>query len=233
LLTSRLLLAARDGCNEALAGGLDDEARRACRLLGAGSRAIVLARVDPDPFAAQYPAPRAFEAVLAVDLPQGDDRTDRLVDVARGADMRLEEWIQPDLSGAIVARRRRVLGGEGPIRFVYLMRHKAGQSTAAFQTHWGGPHAEFGRQTEGINGYDQLHVDRPAARAAARVAGFGVHRIDGVPELHMESLEAFIDASVGSATGNAAIEDEKSFVDARNSVGFVCREIARYEGLDR
>ena len=49
----------------------------------------------------------------------------------------------------------------------------------------------------------------------------------------MESLEAFIDASVGSANGNAAIEDEKSFVDARNSVGFVCREIARHEGLDQ
>jgi len=114
------------------------------------------------------------------------------------------------------------------VRFIYLMRHRAGLTTEAFQEHWGGPHAEFGRRTPGISGYDQLHVSASASRAAARVAGFGVHKIDGVPELHMESLQDFAAATIGSGAGNAAIEDEKSFVDARNSVGFVCRESVRY-----
>jgi hypothetical protein len=235
LLTLRLLLAARDGRDQALAERLDDEARLACSRLGAGSRAIGLIRLEPDPFAAQYPTPRAFEAVLAVDLPDTDidAHPERLIDVARGTDERLGELIQPDLSGALVAHHRRVAGGEGPVRFIYLMRHKAGHTTQTFQQHWGGPHAEFGRQTKGINGYDQLHVDPAAARAAARAAGFGIHQIDGVPELHMESVDEFIAAAVGSETGNAAIEDEKSFVDARNSVGFVCREVTRHEGERR
>ena len=232
MLTLRLLLAARDGCDEALAAELDAEARRAVELLGAGSRALGLVRLEPDAFAPQYPAPRAFEAVLAVDLPDSESESDRLIEVARDADQRLADLVQPDVSGALVARRRRVTGGEGPVRFIYLMRHKAGQDTQAFQKHWGGPHAEFGRQTKGINGYDQLHVDRAAARAAALAAGFGVHAIDGVPELHMETLQDFVAAAVGSESGNAAIEDEKSFVDARNSVGFVCREVVRCGGGD-
>lgn len=234
MLTLRLLLAARDGCDEALAERLAEETRRACELLGAGSRAIGLMRLAPDPFESQYPSPRAFEGVLAIDLPEasddGDDCANRLIDVARDTDQRLAALVQPDLSGALVARRRRITGGEGPVRFVYLMRHKAGLTTESFQQHWGGPHAEFGRQTKGINGYDQLHVDPARACDAARAAGFGIHRIDGVPELHMESVQDFVSAAVGSETGNAAIEDEKSFVDTRNSVGFVCREVVRHEG---
>lgn len=234
MLTLRLLLATRDGCDDALAARLGEETQRACELLGDRSRAIGLLRLAPDPFASQYPSPRAFEAVLAVDLPpeQGDtdDCAASLVEVARGTDQRLAALVQPDLSGALVGRRRRLVGSEGPVRFVYLMRHKPGLTTEAFQRHWGGPHAEFGRRTEGINGYDQLHIDPVWAAEAARAAGFGIHRIDGVPELHMESVEAFVDAAVGSETGNAAIEDEKSFVDTRNSVGFVCREVVRHGG---
>ena len=230
MLTLRLLLAAREGCDDALTGALAEEGGRACGLLGAGSRALGFARIDPDPFAGQYAAPRAFEAVLAIDLPEGDERADRLIDVVRGANERLAAWVQPDVSGALIARRRRVVGEEGPLRFLYLMRHQAGSTTAAFQEHWGGPHAEFGRHTKGILGYDQLHVDPAAARAAARVAGFGVHAVDGVPELHLASVDDFVSAAVGSETGNAAIEDEKSFVDSRNSVGFVCRQISRCTG---
>ncbi|MCA9513164.1 MAG: hypothetical protein KC560_20810, partial [Myxococcales bacterium] len=62
MLTLRLLLAARDGCDDALVARLAGEARRASAMLGAGGRALVLARIAPDPFAAQYAAPRAFEA---------------------------------------------------------------------------------------------------------------------------------------------------------------------------
>lgn len=228
MLTLRLLLAARDGCDDALEQALGEEAARAAGLLGAGARATVLRRIEDDPFAAQYPTPRAFDAVLALDLPAGDERADRLIDCVRQADQRLDRWVQPDVSGAIVARRIRLVGGEGPLRFVYLMRHRAGSTTAAFQEHWGGPHAEFGRRTGGIAGYDQLHVDRGAARAAARLAGFAVHAIDGAPELHLRSVGEFVSAAVGSETGDAAIEDERSFVDGRNSVGFVCRVVGHH-----
>lgn len=227
--TLRLFVAARDGCDDAMASLLDSEAARATAMLGAGSRAASLVRVPRDPFAQQYAAPRAFEGVLAVDPPDGA-HADALVDVARGADARMGDVVQLDLCGAVVAQRRRIVGSEGPMRFVYLMRHKAGLTTAAFQQHWGGPHAEFGRRTRGIAGYDQLHVDPAASRAAARVAGFGVFRIDGIPELHLRTVEEFVAAAVGSEVGAAAIEDERSFVDARNSVGFVCRVAAEHAG---
>ena len=227
MLTLRLLFAVREDREREIETQLAGETERAVALLGAGSRAIGFMRVETDPFAAQYPGRSGFEAMLAVDLPEDGTSPDRLIEIAHGADTRLGELVQPDLSGALIARRRRILGCEAPIRFVYLMRHKAGQTTAAFQSYWGSGHAEFGRQTQGITGYDQLHVEPAASRTAAREAGFGVHRIDGVPELHMDSLEGFLSKSVGSSTGNAAIEDEKNFVDGHNSVGFVLREVAR------
>lgn len=225
--TLRLLLASRDGRGDELTQQLEEEAARAAEMLGAGARAVALTRVENDPFDAQYPGARKFNGVLAVDAPEGL-RADALIDVVRGADERWGDVVQPDLSGALVGERRRIKGGEAALRFIYLMRHKAGQNTAQFQEHWGGPHAEFGRRTEGITGYDQFHPDRVASRAAARSAGFGVHCIDGVPELHMNSVEEFVAAAVNSDEGNAAIEDEKSFVDARNSVGFICRVIATH-----
>lgn len=226
--TLRLLLASRDGRGDELAKKIDEEAARAAEMLGAGARAVALRRIENDPFDAQYPGARKFDGVLAVDAPEGL-RADALIDVVRSTDERFCDLVQPDCSGVLVGERRRIKGGEAALRFIYLMRHKAGQNNAQFQEHWGGPHAEFGRRTEGITGYDQFHPDRVASRAAARITGFGVHCIDGVPELHMNSVEEFVAAAVGSPDGNAAIEDEKSFVDARNSVGFVCRVIATHE----
>ena len=228
--TLRLLLAARDERIDVLAERLDEEAERATATLGAGSRALGLVRIENDPFDAQYPGSRKFDGVLAVDPPE-TLTADALIDVVRGADERWNDLVHPDLSGALIGSLRRITGTASeaaPFRFIYLMRHKAGQNTAQFQKHWGGPHAEFGRRTQGIRGYDQLHVDAVASRAAARGAGFGVYAMDGVPALHMDSVEDFITAAVGSPDGNGAIEDEKSFVDARNSVGFVCRVVARH-----
>lgn len=228
--TLRLLLAARAERQDALAERLDEEAARAVELLGGGSRAIGLARIEADPFDAQYPGARKFDGVLALDAPEGLG-ADALIDVVRGADERWSDLVQPDLSGALIGTLQQIMGNavdRAPLRFLYLMRHKAGQTAEAFLEHWTGTHAEFGRRTEGITGYDQLRVDRLASRAAAAIAGFGVHCIDGVPELHIESVDDFIAGAVGSSTGAEAIEDEKNFVDARNSVGFLCRAIAEH-----
>jgi len=225
MTTLRLLLAARADRLAPLAAALDAERRRAREQLDAAGRAAVLQRVEDDAFAAQYPGRRAFDAVLAVDASDEDAAraAGRLVDLCRGADERLGALVHADLCGAVVGERRRVLGREGPVRMLYTMRRKADVTARAFREHWAGPHADFGRRMGGATGYDQLHADADASRAATRVAGFGVWCIDGIAEVHMDSLDDFVRAAAADpALGAEAVADELRFVDRPNSVGFVC-----------
>lgn len=218
------LLAAREGVAESLAKALREEADHLRDALGSNSAVTGLVRLADDPFAQQYPALRGFDAALDA---RADDEA-ALVDAAAGQAERLGAVVHADLCAALVGELRDISGADrGPVRFVYCMRHRADQDHAHFAAHWGGPHAEFGRRTPGILGYDQFHPDPEHSREAARAAGYGVWRIDGVPELHLRSLEEFFGAAVGSDVGDAAIEDEKSFVDGANSVGFTLRELFR------
>ena len=222
-----ILVAAREGATD-LASRLEAEAARLSeKLADSEVRFAIMLRVAADPFAQQYAAPRAFDAVLEL-VVAGREIPVPYRDVVAGLGERLSDVLHTDLSGALVGSLRPVAGiGDGPVRFLYLMRHRIGSIHAQFKEHWGGPHAEFGRKTAGILGYEQFHVDPEASRATALAAGLGVWRVDGVAELHMRTLQEFFDAAVGSEVGNAAIEDERSFVDGANSVGFATDVVAR------
>ena len=222
-----ILVAAREGATD-LVPRLEVEADHLKNALtGWEARSAIMLRIADDPFEQQYKGPRAYDAVLEIVADGGEVPVPYGKAVA-GLGERLGDIIHPDLSGALVGTLRRVTGdGAGPVRFLYLMRHKIGSSHAQYAEHWGGPHAEFGRKTAGILGYDQFHVDPEASRAAVLLAGLGLWRVDGVAELHMRSLQEFFDAAVGSEVGNAAIEDEKTFVDGANSVGFATEVVAR------
>ena len=100
----RLLLAAREFRDDALVEAIDAEAARAVGTLGAGTFASAMLRIDPDPFDAQYPGTRKFDAVVAVDAPEAP--LDALIDVARDASQRFDDIAQPDLSGALAGELR-------------------------------------------------------------------------------------------------------------------------------
>jgi EthD domain len=202
-----VLLAAREGA-------VDDAVAAATESLPG---AVVMRRLADDAFAQQYPGRRAFDVVAEIVADTSAD----LVATVDGLGAALAGTVHTDLSGVLVGDVRRVVGdGHGPVRFLYLMRHKVDVDHLRYRAHWAGHHAEFGRTTPGILGYDQFHVDPVASQAASAASGLAVWRVDGVAELHLNSLEEFFSAAVGSSTGNAALEDEKSFVDGANSVGF-------------
>ncbi len=202
-----VLLAAREGA-------IDDAVADARESLPG---AVLMRRLTDDAFAHMYPARRAFDVVVEL----VSDTPAQLVATVDGLGASLAATVHTDLSGVIVGGLRRVLGdGRGPVRFLYLMRHKVDVDHDHYRNHWAGPHAEFGLTTPGILGYDQFHVDPVASQAAAAAAGLAVWRVDGVAELHLNSLAEFFEAAVGSSTGDAALQDEKSFVDGANSVGF-------------
>jgi hypothetical protein len=212
----QLLLAARGGQRAELAGRLVEEAPR---LAGLG-RVIVLAQLDGDLFPLANPLCRPFDAVLEVQRTGPGDATP----IVDGLDQVLPavgELIHPDLSGVLAGWPQDVIPCDPtPVRYLYLMRRKAGTSPQQYFDYYFHHHSRFGFKTPAIDGYTQFHVDPESSAEAARRLGVGVHGADSVSELHLPSLEAFMGAIGDGRLGAEALADEETFVDRDNSVSF-------------
>jgi hypothetical protein len=212
----QLLLAARGGQRAELAGRLVEEAPR---LAGLG-RVIVLAQLDGDLFPLANPLCRPFDAVLEVQRPGPGDPAP-IVDGLDKALTAVGELIHPDLSGVLAGWPQDVIPCDPtPVRYLYLMRRKAGTSSPQYLDYYFHHHSRFGFKTPAIDGYTQFHVDSESSAAAARRLGVGVHGADSVSELHLPSLEAFMGAIGDGRLGAEALADEETFVDRDNSVSF-------------
>ncbi len=218
---SRFLVAlsAREGREKVLCARIAEE----LQFLRSGSgappaRVRGMVRLPDDPFAAQYPILRPFDAVIEY---EGSSRPGPFEAWLEGLAGRFEDLIHADLSGVVSGEARLISGSAGgPVRFLYFIRRKSGMTRESFSRYWGEEHAKFGMQmSAGILGYEQLHASQGSSRAAAGRAGFGVSAIDGVAILHLKSVEVFLAESSRSSVGVQAIEDERNFVDGRNSVG--------------
>ena len=217
---SRFLVAlsAREGQEELLCGRIVEELQL---LRGAPGGPPALARgmvrLPDDPFAAQYPTLRPFDAVIEYETPLRPAAFDAWLEGLAG---RLEDLIHADLSGIVSGEARLISGSVGgPVRFLYFIRRKADLTHESFSRYWGEEHVKFGMKMPGILGYEQLHVAPDSSGAVARRAGFGISELDGVAILHLESVEVFLAESSTSSVGAQAIEDERNFVDGPNSVG--------------
>ena len=215
-------LAAREGQEGALQTRLLEEFRSLRSRVDEEKLSIeAMVRVPDDPFAAQYPVPRAFDAVIDF---EASGEVVSFSGWLEGIADRLVDFVYADLSGVVTGEARRIAGSVGgPERFLYFMRRKADSTHESFGRYWGEEHAKFGKKMPGTLGYEQLHVDPAASRTAATHAGFGISEIDGVAILHLESVTAFGAAAGKSTVGAQAIEDERNFVDGRNSVGMALK----------
>ena len=205
----QLLLAARGGNREVLGKNLLRSAT--------GTPALVLLQLPDDPFPAANPLCRPFEAVLEL---EGDDGA-ALVRRAAPAVAALVDLVHLDLSGVLVGTPQHIIPCETPrLRYLYLMRRKAGTTHDEYLEYYFHHHSRFGHRTPGIVGYTQFHCDLAASAAAARELGVGVHAIDSVSELHFEALAAFFAGVADGKLGKEAADDEERFVDRANSVSF-------------
>jgi hypothetical protein len=213
----QLLLAARGGCREQLAARVVEEASRARSTAGETARVLALVELAEDPFPAANPLCRPYEAVFEVEAPGRDVL---LACAAPVADA-LADLVHLDLSGALVGEPHDIIPcPPAPLRYLYLMRRKAGTSHAEYLDHYFHHHSTFGHRTPGILGYTQFHCDPAASLAAARQLGLGVHAVDSVSELHFDGLDAFFAGTADGRLGKEAVADERRFVDRANSVSF-------------
>jgi hypothetical protein len=173
-------------------------------------------RVANDPFG---PA-TAIAAALEL-RGGGGSSAAALVALADGLASRFGDAVHSDLCTALVGRDHVFIAArQAPIRYQYLMRRRADFTHESYLQRYREIHSRFGFATPGISGYVQFHVDAEATRAAAHAAGFAGWEVDSVSELHMESLERFLEEIAGSTIGADASADEELFVDRPNSLAF-------------
>ncbi len=207
----QLLLAARGGCREALGERLLDVAPKG---------APVLLELADDPFPAANPLCRPYEAVLEL---EGEDGEDGRALVRRAVPLvsRVGDLVHRDLSGVLVGTPQPIIPcAPSPLRYLYLMRRKAGTTHEEYLDYYFRHHSRFGHRTPGIVGYTQFHCEPTASAAAARELGVGVYDVDSVSELHFDALDAFFAGIADGRLGMEAAEDEERFVDRANSVSF-------------
>jgi hypothetical protein len=209
LVRLQVLLAARGGCREALAARVIDRAR--------GAKALALVELPDDPFPAANPRCRPYEAVVELEGPDAP----ALVAAAAPVVAALGDLVHFDLSAALVGEPRHIIPcPPSPLRYLYLMRRKAGTAHEAYLDYYFNHHSRFGHRTPGIVGYTQFHCDPAASAAAAVDLGVGVHSYDSVSELHFDGLDAFFEGVADGKLGEEAVADEERFVDRANSVSF-------------
>jgi hypothetical protein len=221
----QVLLAARGGCRPELAARVAEAAQSSGTALGPSVHTAALVEIDDDPFPAANPGCRPFDAVVELEAPAGVD-TVALVEAVAGPIVAFGELIHGDLSGVLVGAPQRIIPSEPTaLRYLYLMRRRAGTSRAAYFDYYFHQHSRFGFVTPGIAGYTQFHVDADASSAAARRLGLGTHAVDSVSELHFHALDGFFAGVADGRLGAEAGADEERFVDRANSVSFCTRTV--------
>jgi hypothetical protein len=217
-----VLLAGRGGAGDELDREVEAEARRCAET--PGLTVVAMRQVLGDPFGMAVPGMRPFEATI--DIRGEDDEAIR--GVITRMSQRLGHVVHADLSGVLAGHDNVVIPCDPTsVRYQYVMRRKIGTTHEQYLDHYVNRHAEFGRITPGIEGYTQFHVDADESRIAAAVAGFGVWGADSISELHLESVDTFMNALSTSNPAADAGEDEERFVDRPNSVMFTSAVIWR------
>jgi len=192
----------------------------AAELAAGGLEAASLSRIERDPFGPKTPWRGTLELRASEDA---------LHEQAVGLAARFGSCLDAAASTTLVGNEHVLIAAaQAKLRYQYLMRRRHDFSHDAYLRRYREVHAQFGLRTPGILGYVQLHVDPKASRRAAHVAGFGVHDVDGVSELHLDSIERFLAAIAGSSIGAEAMADEEQFVDRARSFDF-CSRVHRYE----
>jgi hypothetical protein len=175
-------------------------------------------RLEDDPFGSATPYRAAIELIAS-----GAGVAPFESQLA-GLGERVESFAHPDLCTALVGEEVVFVRSERtPIRYQYLMRRNTRFDHAAYLKRYREIHSRFGLETPGIEGYTQFHVDPAGSRQLAAIAGVGVWAVDSVSELHLGSLEHFLDEVAKSAIASSAAADEEVFVDRPRSADFCCK----------
>ena len=108
-----------------------------------------------------------------------------------------------------------------PVRYQYLMHRRADFTHDQYLARYESIHSEFGLRTPNLAGYVQFHVDLEASAELATRARCHAKPCDSMSELHLDSMEHFIEGVIAHPeVGAEAQADEERFVARELSFGF-------------
>jgi uncharacterized protein (TIGR02118 family) len=103
------------------------------------------------------------------------------------------------------------------VKLIYCISKKPEMSIEEFQRYWREVHAPIAGAIPGVRRYVQSHVV-PETYGGRNAPGF-----DGAAELWWDSMDA-MRAAMGTPELQAAVEDEKNFIDHSRVASFVTVE---------
>jgi uncharacterized protein (TIGR02118 family) len=103
------------------------------------------------------------------------------------------------------------------VKLIYCISKKTALSVEEFQHYWRETHGPIAARIPGLRRYVQCHT-APATYGGRTAPGF-----DGAAELWFDDLEA-MRAAMGTPEVQAALEDEKNFIDHSRVASFVTIE---------
>jgi uncharacterized protein (TIGR02118 family) len=103
------------------------------------------------------------------------------------------------------------------VKLIYCISKKPEMSIEEFQRYWRDVHAPIAAKIPGVRRYVQCHV------VPETYAGRTAPAFDGAAELWWDSLEA-MRAATGTPEVQAALDDEKNFIDHTRVASFITVE---------
>ena len=103
------------------------------------------------------------------------------------------------------------------VKLIYCISKKPDMTVEEFQRYWREVHAPIAAAIPGVRRYVQSHVV-PATYGGERGPGF-----DGAAELWWDDMDA-MRAAMGTPQVQAALDDEKNFIDHTRVASFVTQE---------
>ena len=100
----------------------------------------------------------------------------------------------PTLSALTGAEVSYLSGARTPLRYQRLMHRSASRTHESYLAYYRDTHSRYGVETPGIDDYVQFHVDLAASENLASRTGAGLWDVDSISELHVVSVEGFMEA---------------------------------------
>lgn len=217
----QLLLSVRTEALSVLESRMASEGQRIRGRLPSGSRHRRVMHLPDDPVrkvahgAVAGGAP--LEAMFEVSHRDGG-RIDELVTAVEEVPGRLQEWADPKTSAVVVGTEHVIVAGDEPFVLLYPLRRLPRLTHEEFTDYWLNTHADVARKVPDVQGYRQFHADPQTTAKAAQRLGVGLGDFDGVAEAYHSNLQTFNRIMSRPEVAEAAVADEKNFIDHDRSV---------------
>jgi hypothetical protein len=129
-----------------------------------------------------------------------------------------------DASTVVAGRCHLVREGTGPVMLASTGRRRHDVTREEHADWWLHVHGPMSmRLVPDSRGYQQLHGDPEATRAAAKSAGVGGPAMDFAETAYFDSVEAFVTPMADPAVGAELVEDEARCIDHTSIVAAMCQ----------